>query len=64
MDEQPMRQAVYLAIDAWRNRMSFEEPLKNPLPKLYHERRENRDRGRLNGAKRNDKDNKKLQEAE
>lgn len=64
MDEQPMRQAVYLAIDAWRNRMSFEEPLKNPLPKLYHERRENRDRGRLNGVKRNDKDNQKLQEAE
>lgn len=39
-DENSFRQAVYLAIDVWRNRQRYDEAFENPLPKLYHERRE------------------------
>lgn len=39
-DENSFRQAIYLAIDVFRNRKNYEEPLKNPLKKLYHEKRE------------------------
>jgi 4-hydroxythreonine-4-phosphate dehydrogenase len=35
-DENPFRHAVYTAIDVWRNRKNFDEPLANPLKKLYH----------------------------
>ena len=52
VNENPFRQAVYLAIDIYRNRLSYDEPLKNPLPKLYHERREERDKSRFNVSKR------------
>lgn len=52
VDENPFRQAVYLAIDIHRNRLSYDEPLKNPLPKLYHERREEHDKSRFNVPKR------------
>lgn len=39
-DECPLRQAIYLAIDIYRNRQNYDEPLQNPLQKIYHERRE------------------------
>ena len=35
-----MRQAVYTAIDMYRHRIEYDEPMGNPLPKLYHEKRE------------------------
>ena len=39
-DENSFRQAIYTAIDVWRNRQMFDEARQNPLPKLYHDRRE------------------------
>ena len=39
-NEQSLRQAVYLAIDIFRHREEYDKPLANPLPKLYHEKRE------------------------
>ncbi|MFZ1235544.1 MAG: 4-hydroxythreonine-4-phosphate dehydrogenase PdxA [Prevotella sp.] len=51
-DETAFRQAVYLAIDIYRNRISFDSSVVNPLPKLYHERHEERERSRYNGPKR------------
>ncbi len=39
-DERSMRQAIFTAIDAWRNRLHFEMAYQNPLPKIYQERRE------------------------
>lgn len=46
-DENSMRQAVYTAIDVWRNRLNYDEPLKNPLPKLFHEKREDGEKVRF-----------------
>ncbi len=46
-DENSMRQAIYTAIDVYRNRINYDEPLKNPLPKLFHEKREDGDKARF-----------------
>lgn len=46
-DEQSLRNAIYTAIDVWRNRQEFDEPLQNPLPKLYHERRDDSEKVRF-----------------
>ena len=46
-DEQSLRNAIYTAIDVWRNRKQYDEPLKNPLPKLYHERRDDSEKVRF-----------------
>jgi len=46
-DENSMRQAIYTAIDIWRNRQQYDEPLKNPLPKLFHEKREDGEKARF-----------------
>ena len=46
-DENSMRQAIYTAIDVFRNRQNYDEPLKNPLPKLFHEKREDGDKARF-----------------
>ncbi len=46
-DENSMRQAIYTAIDVWRNRQNYDEPLKNPLPKLFHEKREDGEKARF-----------------
>ena len=43
--EGSFRAAVYAAIDLFRNRIADREAYKNPLPKLYHERREDSGRG-------------------
>lgn len=42
-----MRHAIYAAIDIFRNRINYDEPLANPLPKLYHEKREDGDKARF-----------------
>lgn len=39
-DANSMRQAIYTAIDVFRNRKNYDEPLANPLKKLYHEKRD------------------------
>ena len=46
-DENSMRQAIYTAIDVFRNRQFYDEPLKNPLPKLFHEKREDGEKARF-----------------
>lgn len=45
-DENSFRQAIYAAIDIFRNRTMYNEARRNPLRKLYHEKRD--DSNRLN----------------
>jgi len=45
-DEDSFRQAIYTAIDVWKNRQEYDEEHENPLEKLYHDRREDDRRGR------------------
>ena len=40
VSEQPLREAIYAAIDTFRNRRNYDEPMAHPLPKLYHEKRD------------------------
>ena len=47
-DENSFRQAVYLALDVFRHRAEYDEPLANPLPKLYHEKRDDSEKTRFN----------------
>ena len=42
-----LRHAIYAAIDIFRNRIHYDEPMANPLPKLYHEKREDGDKARF-----------------
>ena len=46
-DEQSMRHAIYTAIDMFRHRIEYDEPMANPLPKLYHEKREDGEKARF-----------------
>lgn len=48
MEADSMRHAIYEAIDIWRNRQNYDEPLANPLPKLYHEKRDESEKVRFN----------------
>ena len=56
-DERSFRQAVYLAIDVFRNRAEYDEPFANPLEKLYHEKRDDSEKIRFNMPKAKGKDN-------
>jgi 4-hydroxythreonine-4-phosphate dehydrogenase len=42
-----LRQAIYTAIDIFRNRQNYDEPMGNPLPKLYHEKRDDSEKVRF-----------------
>ena len=46
-DESALREAIYLAIDVFRNRQNYDEPLANPLPKLYKEKRDDSEKIRF-----------------
>lgn len=46
-DESALRYAIYLAIDAFRHRRDYDEPLANPLKKLYHEKRDDSEKVRF-----------------
>ena len=46
-NENSFRQAVYLAIDVFRNRIEYDEPLNNPLKKLYHDHRDESEKVRF-----------------
>ena len=46
-DETSFRHAIYCAIDAFRNAIDYDEPLVNPLPKLYHEKRDDSEKVRF-----------------
>ena len=47
VDANSLRHAIYTAIDIYRNRMNFDEPLQNPLPKLYHEKHDDGEKVRF-----------------
>ncbi|MGN1228749.1 MAG: 4-hydroxythreonine-4-phosphate dehydrogenase PdxA, partial [Prevotella sp.] len=47
-DENSFRQAVFMALDIYRNRAHYDEPLGNPLPKLYHEKKDDSEKVRFN----------------
>lgn len=46
-DPQSIRHAIYTAVDMFRHRAEYDEPLAHPLPKLYHEKREDGDKARF-----------------
>lgn len=46
-DESALRRAIYLAMDVCRNRAMYDEPFENPLPKLYHEKRDESEKVRF-----------------
>lgn len=46
-NEESFRNAIYTAIDIARNRRDYDEAIKSPLPKLYHERKEDGDKVRF-----------------
>ena len=45
--ESQLRQAIYLAIDVFRARAHYDEPLADPLPKLYREKRDESEKVRF-----------------
>ena len=47
-DEASLRQAVYTALDVFRNRLHYDEAHAHPLRKQYHERRDDSDKLKLN----------------
>ena len=47
-DENSFRQAIFMAIDIFRNRANYDEPFANPLPKLYHEKKDDSEKVRFN----------------
>lgn len=46
-DATSFRQAIFTAINIFRNRADYDEPLTNPLPKLYHEKRDDSEKARF-----------------
>jgi 4-hydroxythreonine-4-phosphate dehydrogenase len=46
-DPMSLRHAVYTAVDMFRHREDYDLPLAHPLPKLYHEKREDGDKARF-----------------
>lgn len=46
-DANSLRHAIYSAIDIFRNRKNYDEPLANPLKKLYHEKRDDSEKVRF-----------------
>ena len=44
---QNILQAIYIVIDVRRNRQEYDRPLKNPLPKLFHEKKEDGEKARF-----------------
>lgn len=39
--------AIFQAVDAFRSRFYYDQPFANPLPKMYHERKEDGDKSRF-----------------
>lgn len=53
-DEGALRHAIYEAIDGYRNRNNYDAPLANPLPKLYHERKDDSEKVRFSIPKKHE----------
>ncbi len=62
-DESPLRHAIYEAIDGFRNRNNYDEPLAHPLPKLYRERRDDSEKVRFSIPKKHENAIKDRQKA-
>lgn len=58
-NENMLRQAIYQAIDIFRHRREYDEPLANPLKKLYKEKRDDSEKVRFNVPKKADHDGAK-----
>ncbi len=56
-NESYLRKAIYLAIDTIRNREIYDEPMANPLPKLYHEKRDESEKVRFSIPKKHENSN-------
>lgn len=54
-DETAFRHAIFMAIDAFRNRNQYNEEIENPLPKLYHEKRDESEKVRFSIPKNGNK---------
>ena len=61
-DTLPLLHAIYMAIDVARNRDNYDEPLQNPLPKLYHEKRDDSEKVRFRSSERKGDDKKEQKE--
>lgn len=46
-EPKPLLDAIFMGIDVWRNRRNYDEPLANPLPKLYKEKRDDSEKVRF-----------------
>ena len=46
-DPSSLRHAIYTAVDMYRHREDYDAPMAHPLPKLYHEKREDGDKARF-----------------
>ena len=53
-DELSFRHAIFNAIDIFRHRAEYDEPMEDPLPKLYHERRDESEKVRFAIPKKHD----------
>lgn len=62
VDEQSLRNAIYEAIDVWHNRQNYDEPLQHPLPKLYHEKRDDSEKVRFRSSGDDSQKNKENKE--
>jgi len=59
-----MLHAIYMAIDVWRHQKDYDEPLKNPLPKLYHEKRDDSEKVRFRSVEKKTDDKEKKEETQ
>ena len=55
-DVSAMRAAIYMVTDVVRQRSRYDEPMGNPLPKLYHERRDESEKVRFRSNDRREPD--------
>ena len=53
-NETAFRQAIFTAIDIFRNGKDYDEPYANPLPKLYHEKRDESEKVRFSIPKKHE----------
>lgn len=60
-DVSAFRKAIYQAIDGFRNRKSYDEPYASPLPKLYHEKRDESEKVRFSIPKKRENTAKERQ---
>ncbi len=61
VDETSFRHSIYCAIDAFRHREAYDEPMGNPLKKLYHEKRDESEKVRFSIPKKHENSIKEKQ---